>query len=57
MPPEESDFRTKRVGIAGLGLMGGSLALDLRGRCAALVGYDLDAATRQQAVTLSLIHL
>jgi prephenate dehydrogenase len=45
----------QRVGILGLGLMGGSLALALRGRCAALLGYDLDPqivrlAERQQVV-------
>lgn len=45
----------KRVGILGLGLMGGSLALALRGRCAALQGYDHDPqivrlAERQQVV-------
>lgn len=31
-----------RVVIVGLGLMGGSLALALRGRCAALLGIDRD---------------
>jgi len=31
-----------RVAIAGLGLMGGSLAMALRGRCAALLGVDTD---------------
>jgi prephenate dehydrogenase len=34
-----------RVAIVGLGLMGGSLALALRGRCAALIGVDIDPAT------------
>ena len=34
-----------RVAILGLGLMGGSLALALRGRCRALVGVDPDPAT------------
>ena len=31
-----------RVAIAGLGLMGGSLAMALRGRCTALLGLDPD---------------
>ena len=31
-----------RVGIIGLGLMGGSLALALHGRCHSIKGYDLD---------------
>ncbi len=34
-----------RVAIVGLGLMGGSLALALRGRCRAIVGVDSDPAT------------
>jgi prephenate dehydrogenase len=33
-----------RVAIVGLGLMGGSLALALRGRCAELMGVDHDPA-------------
>ena len=33
---------SSRVGILGLGLMGGSLALALRGRCAHLLGADPD---------------
>jgi prephenate dehydrogenase len=39
----------RRVGILGLGLMGGSLALALRGRCAALLGYDHDPQIVQLA--------
>jgi prephenate dehydrogenase len=38
------------IAIFGLGLMGGSLALALRGRCAALIGFDPDP----QAVDLAL---
>jgi prephenate dehydrogenase len=34
-----------RVAILGLGLMGGSLALKLRGQCQALLGCDSDPAT------------
>lgn len=45
----------RRVAILGLGLMGGSLALALRGRCANLLGYDRDPqivrlAVQRQAV-------
>ena len=36
-----------RVAILGLGLMGGSLALKLRGQCARLLGCDPDPATRR----------
>ena len=32
----------QRIAIIGLGLMGGSLALALRGKCAALLGVDSD---------------
>lgn len=46
----EPDFSSKtlaacRVAIWGLGLMGGSLALALRGKCAWLVGIDTDPKT------------
>jgi prephenate dehydrogenase len=43
-------FRQLRVGIAGLGLMGGSLALALRGQVRLLHGLDRDAATRRRAL-------
>ena len=38
-----------RVAILGLGLMGGSLAMALRGRCAAVLGSDPDAGTLELA--------
>lgn len=42
------------VAIAGLGLMGGSLALALRGQCARLIGVEIDPASialaREQGV-------
>lgn len=38
-----------RVAIVGLGLMGGSLALALRGRCRTLIGADSDAETLAEA--------
>jgi prephenate dehydrogenase len=42
---ENPDFLTgKRIAIVGLGLIGGSLAMALRGHCARLLGIDLDAA-------------
>jgi prephenate dehydrogenase len=37
------------VTIVGLGLIGGSMAAGLRGRCAELVGVDLDPETRRLA--------
>lgn len=42
----EPDFLSRsRIAILGLGLMGGSLALALQGRCRALVACDPDADT------------
>ena len=43
----EDDFKLQdsRIAIVGLGLMGGSLALALKGKCAALYGIDSDHAT------------
>jgi prephenate dehydrogenase len=42
----EPDFlSTSRIGILGLGLMGGSLALALHGRCQALLGCDINEET------------
>lgn len=43
-------LNTTHIGIVGLGLMGGSLAMALRGQCAALFGVDHDP----QVVTLAL---
>jgi len=40
-----------RVAVLGLGLMGGSLALALRGRCRLLLGSDPDPAARELAHT------
>ena len=47
----EAGFRLtdSRIAILGLGLMGGSLALALNGKCAALYGIDLDQATLKLA--------
>ena len=51
----EPDFlSTSRIAILGLGLMGGSLALALRGRCQALVGCDHDPETLTRAEQLEL---
>lgn len=38
-----------KIVIVGLGLMGGSLALALKGKCAALLGVDPDPSTRELA--------
>ncbi|MGW8250045.1 MAG: prephenate dehydrogenase [Anaerolineales bacterium] len=44
-----------QVAIVGLGLMGGSLALALRGRCRALLACDTDLKTLQLAEQLGLV--
>jgi prephenate dehydrogenase len=50
---EEPDFTSlpaARVAVVGLGLMGGSLALALRGHCRELLGADTSLATLDYAV-------
>ena len=44
-----------RVGIVGLGLMGGSLALALRGRVAHLLAVERQVITRQTALRLGVV--
>jgi len=46
---------TSRIAIIGLGLMGGSLALGLRGKCAVLYGIDPDPATRELALSQQIV--
>ncbi|HEY9151721.1 MAG TPA: prephenate dehydrogenase [Anaerolineales bacterium] len=50
MSDDDSFFLSKsKIAIVGLGLMGGSLALALKGKCAALFGIDSDRATLELA--------
>jgi prephenate dehydrogenase len=42
-------LKDSTVGIFGLGLMGGSLAMSLKGHCAQLIGFDSDPATLELA--------
>ena len=46
-----------RISIVGLGLMGGSLALALRGKCAEIIGIDIDEETRHQAVKQGVVDV
>jgi prephenate dehydrogenase len=48
-------FKDCHVGIIGLGLMGGSLAMALRAQCASISGYDADHGTLDQALRRGLI--
>ena len=43
------------VGILGLGLMGGSLALALQGHCTRLIGFDSDPATLELARVKNIV--
>ena len=43
------------VGILGLGLMGGSLAMRLKGQCARLIGFDSHLPTLELALSRNII--
>ena len=53
----EDDFRLQnaKIAIVGLGLMGGSLALALQGKCAALYGIDSNYATLKLALDKRIV--
>lgn len=53
----EDGFRLQdsKIAIIGLGLMGGSLALALKGKCAALYGIDKDPATLELALAKKIV--
>ena len=44
-----------RVGIIGLGLMGGSIALALRGQCLSISGHDIDPDTIERVLDRGVI--
>ncbi len=49
-------LQDSRILIVGLGLMGGSLALALQGKCAALYGIDADPATLELALAREVVE-
>src|SRR3989304_4176389 len=53
----EDGFRLQdsKIAIIGLGLMGGSLALALKGKCAALYGIDSHPATLELALDKKIV--
>jgi prephenate dehydrogenase len=53
----EDGFRLQntRIAIVGLGLMGGSLALALKGMCAALYGIDANRTTLELALAKGIV--
>ncbi|HEX5840593.1 MAG TPA: prephenate dehydrogenase/arogenate dehydrogenase family protein [Anaerolineales bacterium] len=48
-------LQDSKITIIGLGLMGGSLALALKGKCAALFGIDADRATLELALEKGIV--
>ncbi|MCB0037770.1 MAG: prephenate dehydrogenase, partial [Anaerolineales bacterium] len=54
--PSTNALSSQRVTIIGLGLMGGSLALALRGRVAHLTAVERHAATRQYALQQQVVN-
>ncbi len=54
-PPGHDQLVSRRVAILGLGLMGGSLALALHGRCAQLLGYDPNPQVIYEAQTRQVV--
>lgn len=44
------------IGILGLGLMGGSLAMSLNGKCARLIGCDTDLSALELALSKGTVH-
>ncbi|MEL6524526.1 MAG: prephenate dehydrogenase/arogenate dehydrogenase family protein [Chloroflexota bacterium] len=48
-------FRTNRLAVIGLGLMGGGIAMAMRNRCDHIIGMDLDAHTREYAVSEGIV--
>jgi len=55
MPDNDFFLARSKIAILGLGLMGGSLALGLRGKCAALYGIDSHHATLELALSQNIV--
>jgi len=48
-------LRDSTIGIIGLGLMGGSLAMSLKGKCASIIGFDSHRPTLELALSKKII--
>src|SRR5690606_2927639 len=48
-------LKNSTVGIVGLGLMGGSLAMALKGKCARLIGFDSHPPALELALSKRII--
>jgi prephenate dehydrogenase len=58
MNDEDGFFlQNAKIAIVGLGLMGGSLALALKGKCAAIFGVAPNPATRELALRQNIVSL
>jgi prephenate dehydrogenase len=55
MEDDNFTLADSKIAIIGLGLMGGSLALGLRGKCAAIYGIDPDPATLELALSQQIV--
>ncbi|MFM8875298.1 MAG: prephenate dehydrogenase, partial [Anaerolineae bacterium] len=57
IPMSQPDFNLaeSKIAIIGLGLMGGSMALGLRGKCAALYGIDPHQSTLERALSQHIV--
>jgi prephenate dehydrogenase len=55
MPQPDFNLAESRIAIIGLGLMGGSLALGLRGKCAVLYGIDPHQPTLELALSQQIV--
>jgi prephenate dehydrogenase len=55
MPQPDFNLAESKIAIIGLGLMGGSLALGLRGKCAALYGIDSHPPTLELALSQHIV--
>ncbi len=57
MDKPDFNLAESKIAIVGLGLMGGSLALGLRGKCAALFGCDPHRAALELALSQNIVDL
>ncbi len=55
MSQPDFNLAESKIAIIGLGLMGGSLALGLRGKCAAIYGIDPDRDTLELALSQHIV--
>jgi len=55
MSQPDFNLAESRIAIIGLGLMGGSLAMSLKGKCARIIGFDAAPATLELALSKGII--